>query len=137
MNICNAINNERLQSLRKDLRRDRVSNGYFCLERYEKYDLVALNLAFCVVFKMTVAFEATLHDLTELLRKGIMIKKVMHSEARTRSFPRVSRANPFLRGSDAATDLVIMTTNNKLPYLEPPSSTSLRPSTIWWKSNTR
>ena len=81
MNICNAINNERLQSLRKDLRRDRVSTGCFCLERYEKYDLITLNLALCVIFKMTVALETTLDDLTELLRKGIMIKKVMHSEA--------------------------------------------------------
>jgi hypothetical protein len=66
-----------------------------------RYDLIARNLALCVIFEMTIAFKTTLHDLAKLLRKGIMIKEVMHPEARTRGFPGVSRAYPFLRGSDA------------------------------------
>jgi len=73
----------------------------FPTNKNEMYDLVALNFALCIVFKMAIAFEATLDDLTKLLRKGIMIEKVMHSKARTRGFARVSRANPLLRGSNA------------------------------------
>jgi hypothetical protein len=56
---------------------------------------------------MAIALETALHDFAKLLRKGIMIKKVMHSEARTRGFPGVSRAYPFLCGSDAASVLML------------------------------
>lgn len=72
-----------------------------------RYDLIARNLALCIIFKMAITLETTLHDLAKLLRKGIMIKKVMHSEARTRGFPGVSRAYAFLRGSDATGLLMI------------------------------
>lgn len=62
--------------------------------------LVSQDLAFSVVFKVTVALETTFDKLPELGRERI-IEEVVDAQARSRGLSRVSRTNASLGGADA------------------------------------
>ena len=62
--------------------------------------LVPQDLAFSVVFEITVALESAFNELPELGREGF-VEEMVDAQARSRSLSRVSRANSPLGGADA------------------------------------
>ncbi len=102
--------------------------------------LVPQDLAFSVVFEITIALESAFNELPKLGREGF-VEEVVDAQARSRSLSRVSRTNSPLGGADAGLCIDIGWNHRKWrgtlgAHLDPPNSTSFKPSTIWWKSNT-
>jgi len=48
-----------------------------------------------------ISLEATFNELPEFLSESLVVKEMVNTKARARSFSRVSRTNSFLGGSYA------------------------------------
>ena len=100
--------------------------------------LVALDLALGVVLEVAVALEAALDESAELGGEGVVVEEVVDAQAREGGLAGVCWADALLGGSDADEKSAYRARRtSESMYLEPPSSTSFKPSTIWWKSKTR
>jgi hypothetical protein len=98
VDVCEAVDHVRAQSVRKSLPRNHLAPRTPTLEN-EK-DLVPHYLSFCIIFKMSVSLEPPLYEFSKLLGKGI-VEKMVYPQARSRSLPGVRRANAFLCRSNA------------------------------------
>jgi len=90
---------------------------------------------------MPVSFVSSLDKFAEFFGKGLVIKEMVDSKSRPGGLPRVRRTDTPLRSSNTVHKTTHMNSSQQKKktinsYLDLPSSTSLSPSTIWWKSKT-